>query len=153
MFVIIVILIWAVAMGIWFLCSNAFRHADVDRFKNRLLGSHKAKKEKAQHGPNLIHAENHGLVVRIMHRLRLQTRVQELLEQAGLRSAHGVDDGPYLWERPAPADPDLPPRPVLLLRAVAERQRWHAEYTAAQLAAAGQAPPPDNCSATTDQAA
>ena len=87
------------------------------------------------------------------HRAERGAFVRQLLEQAGLRSAHGVDDGPYLWERPAPADPDLPRRPVLLLRAVAERQRWHAEYTAAQLAAAGQAPPPDNCSATTDQAA
>jgi hypothetical protein len=41
---------------------------------------------------------------------------------------------------------------VLLLQAVAERQRWKAEYTAAQLAAND--PPPDkSCSATTDQAA
>jgi hypothetical protein len=41
----------------------------------------------------------------------------------------------------------------LLLHAIAQRQRWKAEYTAAQLAATGPAPPPDNCSATTDQAA
>jgi hypothetical protein len=41
---------------------------------------------------------------------------------------------------------------VLLMQAVAERQRWKAEYTAAQLAATG--PPPDtNSSATFDQAA
>jgi hypothetical protein len=41
---------------------------------------------------------------------------------------------------------------VLLLHAVAERQRWKAEYTAAQLAA--NRPPPDNDrSATSDQAA
>jgi hypothetical protein len=39
----------------------------------------------------------------------------------------------------------------LLLQAVAERQRWKAEYTAAQLAASGS--PPDNRSATDDQAA
>ncbi len=51
-----------------------------------------------------------------------------------------------------PTDPDIPPRPVLLLQAVAERQRWKAEYTAAQLAANG--PPPDkDRSATSDQAA
>jgi hypothetical protein len=40
---------------------------------------------------------------------------------------------------------------LLLLHAVAERQRWKAEYTAAQLSANG--PPPDNRSATSDQAA
>jgi hypothetical protein len=39
----------------------------------------------------------------------------------------------------------------LLLHAVAERQRWKAEYAAAQLAASDQ--PPDNRSATSDQAA
>ncbi|MGA8518000.1 MAG: replication initiator protein, partial [Pseudonocardiaceae bacterium] len=74
------------------------------------------------------------------------------LDAVGIQPCHGPQDGPYRWERPAPTDPDIPPRPVLLLRAVAERQRWHAEYTAAQLAAVGQ-PPPENCSATTDQAA
>jgi hypothetical protein len=40
---------------------------------------------------------------------------------------------------------------MLLLHAIAERQRWKAEYAAAQLAASGI--PPDNCSATDDQAA
>ncbi|MCA1694768.1 MAG: hypothetical protein LC749_08565 [Actinobacteria bacterium] len=42
-------------------------------------------------------------------------------------------------------------RPVLLLHAVAERQRWKAEYTAAQLATSD--PLSDNRSATNDQAA
>jgi hypothetical protein len=86
------------------------------------------------------------------HRAERGEFVRQLLQQVGIQPAHGPDDGPYRWERPAPADPDVPPRPVLLLRAVAERQRWKAEYTAAQLAA--NSPPPDkNCSATTDQAA
>jgi hypothetical protein len=41
---------------------------------------------------------------------------------------------------------------VLLLLAVAERQRWKAEYAAAQLATSG-SPPGYDCSATDDQAA
>jgi hypothetical protein len=41
---------------------------------------------------------------------------------------------------------------MLLLQAVAERQRWKAEYTAAQLATSG-SPPTRNCSAINDQAA
>ena len=86
------------------------------------------------------------------HRAERTAFVRQLLEQAGIHPAHSVEDGPYLWERPAPADPDVPPRPVLLLQAIAERQRWMAEYAAAQLAASG-VPPGDDCSATRDQAA
>jgi hypothetical protein len=85
------------------------------------------------------------------HRTERGAFVRQLLEQAGIQPALGPKDGPYVWERTAPADPDVPPRPVLLLQAVAERQRWKAEYTAAQLAASGS--PPDNRSATDDQAA
>jgi hypothetical protein len=85
------------------------------------------------------------------HRAERGQFVRQLLEAAGIHPAHATDDGPYLWQRPAPTDPDIPPRPVLLLRAVAERQRWHADYAAAQLAASGS--PPGNRSATLDQAA
>jgi hypothetical protein len=86
------------------------------------------------------------------HRAERTEFVRQLLEQAGIQPAQGVEDGPYLWERSAPTDPDIPPRPVLLMHAIAERQRWKAEYTAAQLAATG--PPQDkDRSATTNQAA
>jgi hypothetical protein len=82
------------------------------------------------------------------HRAERSAFVRQLLETAGIQPAHGPQDGPYLWERPAPTDPDVPPRAVLLLHAIAERQRWKTEYTAAQLAASE--PPPDNCSATSE---
>jgi hypothetical protein len=85
------------------------------------------------------------------HRAERGEFVRQLLEAVGIQPAHGVQEGPYLWERPAPTDPDIPPRPLLLFHAVAERQRWKAEYTAAQLAATR--PPPGNQSATDDQAA
>jgi hypothetical protein len=85
------------------------------------------------------------------HRAERGEFVRQLLQQAGIHPAHGPEDGPYLWERPAPTDPDIPPQPVLLLHAIAERQRWKAEYTAAQLATSGSSP--DNRSATDDQAA
>jgi hypothetical protein len=84
------------------------------------------------------------------HRAERGEFVRQLLEQAGIQPTHGVKDGPYLWERTAPTDTDVPPRPVLLLHAIAERQRWKAEYTAAQLAASA---PPGSRSAATDQAA
>jgi hypothetical protein len=86
------------------------------------------------------------------HRAERGEFVRQLLNAAGIYPTHGPEDGPYRWERTAPADPDIPPRPVLLLQAIAERQRWKAEYTAAQLAAIG--PPPDaDHSATRDHAA
>jgi hypothetical protein len=85
------------------------------------------------------------------HRAERGEFVRQLLERTGIQPAHGPEDGPYLWERTAPADPDIPPRPVLLLQAIAERQRWKAEYTAAQLATSD--PPLGNCSAISDQAA
>ncbi|MCA1671934.1 MAG: hypothetical protein LC799_06920 [Actinobacteria bacterium] len=78
------------------------------------------------------------------HRAERGAFVRQRVETAGIQPAHGPDDGPYVWERPAPADSDVPPRPVLLLHAVAERQRWHAEYAATQLAVGE---PPGNCSA------
>jgi hypothetical protein len=66
-----------------------------------------------------------------------------------------LDDPPpaseVVWEPVAPGDDDMPPRPVLLLHAVAERRRWRAEYNAALLAAQGRRP--DNLSATSDTAA
>jgi hypothetical protein len=83
------------------------------------------------------------------HRAERGEFVRQLLEQAGIQPAHGLQDGPYRWERTAPADPDIPPRPVLLMQAVAERHRWKAEYAAAQLGS----PPDTNRSATFDQAA
>ncbi|MGH3607972.1 MAG: replication initiator, partial [Pseudonocardiaceae bacterium] len=47
------------------------------------------------------------------HRAERGAFVRQLLEAAGIQPAHGPDDGPYLWERTAPADTDVPPRPVL----------------------------------------
>jgi Replication initiator protein, pSAM2 len=85
------------------------------------------------------------------HRAERRQFVRQLLEQVGIQPANDSQDGPYLWERTAPADPDVPPRPVLLLHAIAERQRWKAEYTAAQLAASD--PPSGNRSAIGNQAA
>lgn len=86
MFLIIVILIWVGALGIWWLCSNAFRHADLDRFKNRLLGTSKVKKDKSHTGPALIHTDAaETILLRLLRRSQLQTRVQEMLEQAGLK--------------------------------------------------------------------
>jgi hypothetical protein len=87
------------------------------------------------------------------HRAERGEFVRQLLEQAGIQPAQSADEGRYLWERTAPADPDVPPRPVLLLHAVAGRQRWKAEYDQAMLAANGEPPGTPNNSATQPEAA
>ncbi len=46
MFVMIAIAVWVCALVIWWVCSNAFRHSDLDKLKSRLLGTSKAKKAK-----------------------------------------------------------------------------------------------------------
>lgn len=74
--------------------------------------------------------------------------VRQLLARAHVRPGYAVDDGPFEWEKTRPGDPDLPSRPALLLAAIAERQRWKADYTAAQVLAGV---PPDR-SATPEAA-
>ena len=88
MFLLLAIGIWACALVIWWLCSSAFRHSDVDRLKTRLLGTTKTKKNKAS-GPSaaLIQAdEKNGLLAaKFFQRFQLQTKLQEMLEQAGMK--------------------------------------------------------------------
>ena len=88
MFLIIAIAVWVCALVLWWLFSNFFRHSDMDRLKSRLLGSNKPKKVKAA-GPNasLIQTdENNALLsTKFLKRFQLQTKLQELLEQAGMK--------------------------------------------------------------------
>jgi hypothetical protein len=46
-----------------------------------------------------------------------------------------------IWAKVNPGDPGIPPRGYWLMRAVAERTRWKAEYDTAMLAANGDPPP------------
>jgi hypothetical protein len=83
------------------------------------------------------------------HRAERAAFVRQLLDKAGIQPAHAVEDGPFLWERTKSGDSDVPTRPALLLAAISQRQRWRADYLAAQLKA-GELPPQDR-SATDDQ--
>ncbi|MGE3254186.1 replication initiator [Pseudonocardia sp.] len=66
------------------------------------------------------------------HRAERAAFVRQLLQKAGVRPGYAIDDGPFEWERTQPGDTDVPSRPALLLHAIAERQRWKADYDAAQ---------------------
>jgi hypothetical protein len=69
------------------------------------------------------------------HRAERGAFVRQLLAKAGVRPGYAVDDGPFEWEKTEAGDPDVPTRPALLLHAISERQRWKADYDAAQLIA------------------
>ena len=89
MFVMIAIAVWACALVVWWICSNAFRHSDLDKLKSRLVGTTKAKSSKAAAGGggSLIHTEEKNvlLATKFLRRFQLQSKLQELLEQAGMR--------------------------------------------------------------------
>lgn len=88
MFLLIAIGIWACALVVWWGFTSAFRHSDLDRLKSRLLGASKTKKNKSA-GPNasLIQAEekNSLLATKFFQRFQLQTKLQEIIEQAGMK--------------------------------------------------------------------
>src|ERR1700685_829953 len=89
MFVMIAIAVWACALVIWWICSNAFRHSDLDKLKSRLIGSNKTKAAKvaAGAGGSLIHSEEKNVLLgtKFLRRFQLQSKLQELLEQAGMK--------------------------------------------------------------------
>jgi len=89
LYVIIVVAIWLVALGAWWMFSSASRRADVDRLKSRLLGTSKARRDQksSQKGAALIRQEQKGnaLAAHIVRRFQLQPKLHDLLEQAGLK--------------------------------------------------------------------
>jgi tight adherence protein B len=86
-FLLIVAGVWALVLAIWWVSSSAFRTADVDRLKARLLGTTKEKKKSSAQGPALIHPDQPvaSLLVRLISRFNLEKRLQEMLEQAGMK--------------------------------------------------------------------
>jgi len=86
-FVLIAIVVWVCALLVWWACSNAFRHSDMDKLKSRLLGSNKLKKSKTSVIGSLIQQDetNTLLALKFLRRFQLQVKLQELLEQGGLK--------------------------------------------------------------------
>jgi tight adherence protein B len=86
-FLLVVGAVWVLALGIWWISSSAFRTADVDRLKARLLGTTRERKKAAASGPALIHPDQPlpSLVLRLIGRFNLETRLREMLEQAGMK--------------------------------------------------------------------
>ncbi|WHT23504.1 replication initiator protein [Crossiella sp. CA-258035] len=73
------------------------------------------------------------------HRHDRQQFVRQLLLDIGVTPETDRDTSQVVWQKVAPGDPDVPPRAHLLMHSVAERLRWKAQYSLAQLAA-GESP-------------
>lgn len=88
-FIMVLIGVWVVVAGAWWILSNAFRTADADKIRNRLLGTPKQKTAKGGKGAlALITEEDKATgkyILRLLTRWQLQDRLKTLIEQAGLK--------------------------------------------------------------------
>ncbi len=88
MFILTFLAVFACALVIWWIASNAFRHSDLDKLKSRLLGTSKTKKTKvATQSASLIQADEKNVLLgtKLLRRFQLQTKLQEMIEQAGMK--------------------------------------------------------------------
>src|SRR5436309_1835530 len=86
----IVLSIWICSLAIWWAVSRSVRSSDVDRMKNRLLGTKRSsgKKKGDGEGAALFQTEetDKGQVInKILKKYKLTTKLQDLLEQAGVK--------------------------------------------------------------------
>jgi tight adherence protein B len=88
-FVLIMVGVWAVAMGAWWVLSNAFKSADADKIRTRLLGGTRGKSRKAERGAApLLAVEDQStgrFAQHLLRRFELQDRLKTLVEQSGLK--------------------------------------------------------------------
>lgn len=90
-YVFIAIGVWALALVGWWAATKYFRSADAQQIKTRLAdpgGKSGKKKGKAKGGQALIAAEDREtgrIVLRILERYRLVEKLEQMLEQAGLK--------------------------------------------------------------------
>jgi len=91
-FVIGILAIWAAAMLAWFLVTKYIKSSDLDRIKNRLSGTNKAKKAKTGKAGEasvmqLEPGTKNRLAQKIVDKYRLGPKIGNFLEQAGMRWA------------------------------------------------------------------
>jgi tight adherence protein B len=88
-FVLIVLGVWVVFGGAWWILTRAFQGADAEKIKNRLLGTNKRKAPGGVKNSVRLFAEEDRstgrLVGQLLKKLELQHRLAALLEQAGLK--------------------------------------------------------------------
>lgn len=84
------VVVWAVAMGAWFIVSKYFRSSDATRIKERLVGTAKAAKKRAKAAGEVgsvltgQDASKSKIATMLVEKYRLGPKLATLLEQAGL---------------------------------------------------------------------
>ncbi|MCZ2148466.1 MAG: type II secretion system F family protein [Bryobacterales bacterium] len=89
-FAIILLVVWFCSVAIWLLVTGALKTADVDRIRQRLAGTQKSgrkKKKEPAAQQNLIQEEQttSKYTVRLLQKYKVHEKLQEILDQAGLR--------------------------------------------------------------------
>src|SRR5665213_4136746 len=90
-FLIILVSVWALALGAWVLVSKYFKSSDIDRVKARLMGTSRAKAAQGKKG---VPAEKQVILNRtdnknqfaqaVVEKYQLGPKLATLMEQAGL---------------------------------------------------------------------
>lgn len=90
-FVVVLVMIWAIAMGAWIVVSKYATSADAQKIKDRLVGTNRAKKSKKKDAPeqqSVIHGQGqtvNKVAQMLVDKYKLAPKIEALLEQAGLR--------------------------------------------------------------------
>ena len=87
-FLSILVLVWAVAMGAWWLVNRYFRNIDLGKVRSRLQGAPVKVAKAPTKKLELISKEDlttGKVALRLLQKLELQDRLQTMLEQAGLK--------------------------------------------------------------------
>src|ERR1700722_14335005 len=91
-FIVLIIVVWAIAIGAWMLVSRYATSADVQKIKDRLVGVNKGKKSSKKGADpeqqSVIHGQAQSpsrIAQLLVDKYKLGPKIQELLEQAGLR--------------------------------------------------------------------
>lgn len=78
-FILIMVAVWVVAVGAWWILSNAFKSADADKIKARLLGTSRTGKGKGKAPVSLLSEDDKTtgkFVLKLMHRFELHDRLR-----------------------------------------------------------------------------
>jgi tight adherence protein B len=87
----IAVVVWILTMGAWYVLAGAFRSADVDKMKNRLLGTttKTAKKKEGSAQETALFSSDEPskgkIALQLLQKYKLKERLSTLLEQAGLK--------------------------------------------------------------------
>ncbi len=87
-YLLVLVLIWAGSIGIWYLLSKSMRGAETERVLNRLMGrtNQAQSKRDPDRGPVLIAPEDRSTgkyVVKLLKKFQLMEKARELIEQSG----------------------------------------------------------------------